>query len=356
MFKKEEIPNYFDNIIFQNKLALVASIYYIADFDINLNVKRIKGIDNSSLMEIITNNRISKKNRQDLIRFGKLLDSIVTYCNLDKKKTYIEYLPRVVSILSQTKEGKPADIVFNYKNEFKFVTDSITKMYEKHAGFYTGDCTDYRTYYDKNNDFTLVEVGFIKKEKINDDKECIFENKKVNSVCRKFSYNLSNKNYSLKTIVDSDVLMDEGGLFSHIKNLRLPVDVCKFLKTITEGYILNRSSNISIYQEKDNEVLDSIEIRDKGLNYCKITDEIDNSVLSIDNQGSLDYIVTNNGEDGTCLKYRVTKKVSEPVEFNVEARGSEMMNRIENGTDIREQVYYTYEKTLQKLPSWAKRN
>ena len=362
MFKKEELPEYFDNIIFQDKLALMESYYYITDIYDDLKIRRIRKFEDLSLTKILINNRIriNKDTKKALIKFGKLINSIVSYCDLDKKSIYIECLPEDVVILSKTKEGKLANIVFNDMNEFKVATEDTTKLYQKYPGFSTGDVTDFSHCYDDTCDITLVETGIIKEEELDNENVLTFESEKVNSVCREYSYYLEGKGYSLNTVVDSGNSIDEEGLLSHIKNLKLPVDILTFVKEIGEKYLVLSRSNLRVVQETTGiePINDVIEVDDGNLIECHLSTYVGGGVLDIGSSyDEWNYerdFVSSNEDDLTNFKIYNSPNYDSSMEVYVKSSGA--YEEIPTCKEVYKEAREVYKRTLGKLPSWIKIN
>ena len=367
----EQLPEYFKYICFERRTTVIKSLDLIGESSLNLDkcIRKCNDYDDKSLVELLKEGKFNKRTKEELISLGKKLKGMIDCCNLDDRYINIRNDRYKIIIDCKLKNGESATITVGNRDCFDLIVDNKTIVYDRIHDNVFKDLSQYdgyySHYYDSSNEISFIETSHIQEEKMGDQKECQFESH-VSSIvgCSKYLYLLSDKQKKirLKTEIFATSLdFDEEGLFSHIKNLQLPVDIFSYLSDIGEKFSLKKSvsgKRLIIQYNNNNYTNDSIEIVgiSNSLKNLEATDSSDTkeSCLIIDGIDTFDYKV--NIEEGyNKLKYNVRKNKNGRMIVNLESQGEYMLDRV-NGTDIKEEATEAYQKILKKLPGWVKIN
>lgn len=358
--KKEELPGYFGDIYFQRSKSFMGALEYIGIFDEKNILKykdKIRDFEDVNLRKIINDNSLGKKDRDRLITFGKVLYNLFEYFDLSHDYACIEGNGLEVTVKCETKTGE--DVELKAGNDYKFIlkTGEYSTIYIKENNYKNID--DNYCFYDEHCNVHLKKIEKKEEGKTDSGNDYLFKDKRTHEydgMLREHEYNLTNDKYRLLTEITINVT-DLSDLTSHIKNLKLPVDIFSYLKDIGEKFVL-KGAYIYVMQSYGDETLDSIKViggnGNNHLDYCKRTIS-SNASITVENNVQYDYKV-NYEVNGNYLKYRVVKKENNPLSLDIESSGHGMIAQIKSGSEIVEDATKAYQKTLEKLPSWIKRN
>ena len=353
ILKKEEekLPGYFADIHLQKSKSFMGALEYICNFDSKSILRlrnKIKDLEDVSLMKILKDNNLGRKDRERLITFGKVLNNILDYFNINRSYDIVEGNGFFFEV-------NCGNSTVNIDDSHRFIirTDNYTTKYIKERNYKNMD--NHYTYFDSDCNVHLTKIKKQEEGK-NSENEYLFIDEKKDSYdeqLQKHVYNLTNGKYCLLTKITTSKT-DMSSLTSNIKNLKFPVDIFSYLSDIGERFAL-KCSSIYIMQSYKDDTIDSINIigERNNLDYCKRTISSNESIF-IKNNGQFDYNV-NYKTNNSSLEYRVIKEENLPISLKVEASGN-MIAQVKRGSDIIDDATTAYNKTLEKLPNWVKRN
>ena len=356
--EKEKLPAYFGDIYFDRSKSFMGAMEYIGIFSEESILKyknKIKDFEDVSLMKILNDNNLGKKDRKRLITFGKVLHNLFEYLDLSHEYACIEGNDVQVTVRCETKNREAAKLTAGCDYRLILKTGRYYTIYRKENNYKNID--NNAAFYDDNCKIHLTRIEKREEGKSNSGNDYLFKDKRnhfYDEELTSHEYNLNYDKYRLLTEITTDYA-NLSDLTSHIKNLKFPVDIFSYLKDIGEKFKL-KGSYIYVMQSYGDEVLDSVRLiggnESNGLSCCKRTIS-SNSSITIENNGQFDYNV-NHELDNNYLKYRVVKIKEAPISLNASSTGG-MIDLLKSGNEIISDANEVYQKTLSLLPSWVKK-